>query len=100
MPLDIEQNERCRILHKETLEVFESLGKLGDRFDDPGHRVTDAEAQQSIEYLRADLDRLSNDINHARNGDTVSSETEESAGSELLLPAILGGLALGAVIEK
>jgi hypothetical protein len=100
MSLDIEQNEHCRILHKETLEVFESLGKLGDRFHDPGHRVTDAEAQQSIEYLRADLDRLSNDINLARDGDTVSSRTEESAGSALLLPAILGGLALGAVIEK
>lgn len=100
MPSDIEQNEHCRILHKETLEVFESLGKLGDRFHDPGHRFTDAEAQQSIEYLRADLDRLSNDINLARDGNTISSRMEESAGSELLLPAILGGLALGAVIEK
>lgn len=100
MSLDMKQNERCRILHKETLEVFESLEKLGDRFDDPGHRVTDAEAQQSIEYLRADLDRLSRDINFAEGNEGPRIEPEESAGSELLLPALLGGLALGAVIEK
>ena len=41
MPLDMDGNEHRRILHKETLEVFESLERLGDRFSDPSHRLTD-----------------------------------------------------------
>jgi len=99
MPPDKDENECCRILHKETLEVFDSLERLGDRFSDPGLRITDAEAEQSMECLRADLDRLSRGIKSTQNNGTTKNY-DESAGGDVLLPAILGGLAVGAVIEK
>ena len=100
MLFETDENERCRILHKETLEIFESLERLGDRFGDRDQQLTDAEAEQSIECLRADLERLSRDIERATNKDPLARDEDASPGSDILLPAVIGGLALGAVIEK
>lgn len=96
-----EQIAHYRSLHRETLEIFESIEKLGDRFSDPDGQLTEAEAEQSLDYLRSDLDRLSGELKVTQGKKMEhGGQHERHDDHDLLLPVMIGGLALGALLEK
>jgi hypothetical protein len=100
MSLNISENNRCKILHRETIEIIESLEQLGHRFSNSNHDVTEREAQQSIEYLRCDLTRLEQDVTSIQTSNSSAEQLVAKESGSTALPLILGGLFMGVVVEK
>jgi hypothetical protein len=91
---------RYAAVYRDTLDFIQLLDKVTERINRPDSLVTDSEASQSLDCLRADLSRISQDLDNLRI--TASRETgNPGEPSEAWSNSvILGGLALGFFLEK
>lgn len=87
-------------IYQDTLDVIQSLNKVTERINRPDSLVTDSEASQSLECLRADLSRISVDLDGLRATTSTKQEGSNQPFEGWSTPVILGGLALGFFLEK
>ena len=87
-------------IYADTLDFIQSLSKVTERINRPDSLVTDSEASQSLDCLRADLTRISGDLEHLRATTSTEPEGLNQTSESWSAPVILGGLALGFFLEK
>lgn len=94
------KNARWGAIYGETMELLQSIEMLTERVNRLDSKMTDAETEQSLECLRSDLSRLSKEVETTKRADDGTAAPEDAESSNSLLPVLLGGMAVGALIEK
>ena len=100
MQADQQKKERWNALYGETMELIQSIDMLTERVTRLDSKMTDAEAEQSLECLRSDLSRLSEAVETTKKNERGTQATDSVENSNSVLPILLGGMAVGALIEK
>lgn len=100
MKIQQPSNDRWSALYGETMELIQSIEMLTERVNRLDSKMTDAEAEQSIECLRSDLSRLSQNVEATKRADYGTETPGNVESSNSLVPILLGGMAVGALIEK
>jgi hypothetical protein len=87
-------------IYRDTLDVIQTLNKVTERINRSDSLVTNSEASQSLDCLRADLSRISGDLEGLRATSRTENDGSNRASEAWSTPVILGGLALGFFLEK
>lgn len=87
-------------IYRDTLDVIQTLSKVTERINRSDSLVNDSEASQSLDCLRADLSRISGDLEGLRATSRTENDGSNQASEGWSTPVILGGLALGFFLEK
>lgn len=94
------RTSRFAEIYQDTLDVIHSLDKVTERINRPDSLVTDSEASQSLDCLRAELSRISDDLENLRSATGQAQRSLDEPAEDWSTPVILGGLALGFFLEK
>ena len=87
-------------IYRDTLDVIQTLNKVTERISQPDSLVNDSEASQSLDCLQADLSRISGDLEDLRATTSTEHRGPNEPSEGWSTPVILGGLALGFLLEK
>jgi hypothetical protein len=87
-------------IYRDTLDVIQTINKVTERINRPDSLVTDSEASQSLDCLRADISRISGDLEDLHATTSTEHDGASQASEAWSTPVILGGLALGFFLEK